>query len=348
MATIQENIDRIKQAKDELRAKLIEKGVSIPENATIEQYAALAETIKSEEWPKKVRFYAYHNGEGSGTKKVLWDISTTDGSDAKTRYYTMPVYDTNIKAIKVVCATGTYSSFVVEGGENLTSGKYMFAGEYQYGSNFTNIDVSKLYTSNMTNMSHMFYSCSGVTSLDVTNFDTSKVTRMDCMFSGCKNLTTLDVSKFNTSNVTDAREMFSDCNKLKAIDISNFDLSKNTDFSDMFYNCKSLEYLDLSGLDTTNHNCNNLEYHHFFDSSQNASGWNIKDIKVSEKTFRAKIINKYTFYVDSWTDTDSLQRFVDALPTNTSTKTLGFHANTKNALTDAQKEIIASKKWAIA
>lgn len=346
MATIQENIDRIKQAKDELRAKLIEKGVSIPENATIEQYAGLAETIKSEEWPKKVRFYAYHNGKGSGTKKVLWNISTTNGSDANTGYYTMPVYDTNIKAISVICATGTYSSFIVEGGENLTSGKYMFSGTNEYGSNFTNIDVSKLYTSNMTNMSYMFNSCSGVTSLDVTNFDTSKVTRMDCMFRNCENLTTLDVSKFNTSNVTYAREMFYNCNKLKAIDISNFDLSKNTDFTWMFYGCKSLEYLDLSGLDTTNHNIN-LEYYHFFDSSKNASGWHIKDIKVSEKTFRSKILNKYTFYVDSWTDTNSLQRFVEALPTNTSTKTLGLHANTKNALTDEQKAIIASKKWAI-
>ena len=343
MATIQENIDRIKQAKDELKAKLIEKGVSIPENATIEQYAELAETIKTEEWPKKVRFYAYHNGTPSGTKKVLWNIST-DGSDAKTSYYTMPVYDTNIKAIKVVCATGTYSSFIVEGGENLTSGKYMFAGEYEYGSNFTNIDVSKLYTSNMTDMCDMFNGCSGVTSLEVSNFDTSKVTRMECMFRNCKNLTTLDVSKFNTSNVTYAREMFSDCNKLKAIDISNFDLSKNTDFTDMFYNCKSLEYLDLSGLDTTNHK--NLTTFNLFCSLPSDTGWHLKDIKVSEKTFRTEV-DKYVFIVDSWTDTDSLQRFVEALPTKTSTKTLVFHENTKNALTDEQKAIITSKNWTI-
>ena len=79
--------------------------------------------------------------------------------------------------------------------------------------------LEMLDTSNVTDMSYMFYSCgrySQVFTLDLgNNFDTSNVTNMSYMFYSCGNesaVFTLDLGeKFDTSNVTDMHYMFSSC-----------------------------------------------------------------------------------------------------------------------------------------
>ena len=72
-------------------------------------------------------------------------------------------------------------------------------------------------TSKVTDMSSMFYYCSGLTSLDLSRFDTSNTTNMNSMFAYCGGLTSLDLSKWDTSNVTNMSQMFKDCGKLKKI-----------------------------------------------------------------------------------------------------------------------------------
>ena len=99
-------------------------------------------------------------------------------------------------------------------------------------------------TSNVTNMNHMFYSCSNLTSLDLRNFNTSNVTNMGSMFSYCSGLTSLDLSNFVTSKVTDMGYMFSGCSGLTSLTLSNFDTSNVTNMGDMFYGCpNSLEII---------------------------------------------------------------------------------------------------------
>ena len=107
-------------------------------------------------------------------------------------------------------------------------------------------------TSNVTNMSSMFYLCTNLTELDLSDFDTSKVTDMSSMFSSCDSLTELDVSNLDTSNVIYMHEMFYNCSSLKELNVSNFDTSKVTDMSYMFRNCSSLIYLNVSNFDTSN------------------------------------------------------------------------------------------------
>ncbi len=114
------------------------------------------------------------------------------------------------------------------------------------------LDLSSFDTSNVTNMSSMFYGCSSLTSLDLSSFNTSSVTNMDSMFSGCSSLTSLDLSSFNTSSVTDMQSMFSQCSLLTSLDVSGFNTSKVTNMSDMFRDCSSLTSLDLSGFNTSN------------------------------------------------------------------------------------------------
>lgn len=76
--------------------------------------------------------------------------------------------------------------------------------------------VGNLDTSNVTDMSSMFYDCNNITSLDLSSFDTSNVIDMSYMFNNCESLTELDVSHFDTSKVTDMRGMFSACSNLTA------------------------------------------------------------------------------------------------------------------------------------
>jgi surface protein len=113
------------------------------------------------------------------------------------------------------------------------------------------LDLSKLNTNKVTDMSNMFYSCSNLTNLDVSKFDTTNATTMASMFSNCSKTTVLNLSNFNTVNVKNMSSMFSGCRSLTNLDISNFNTSKVTNMSSMFNGCSSLTNLDISNFDTS-------------------------------------------------------------------------------------------------
>ena len=112
-------------------------------------------------------------------------------------------------------------------------------------------DLSGIDTSGFTDMSFMFYQCSGLTALDVSDFDTSNVTNMGVMFSSCSGLRTLDVTGFDTAKVTNMNGMFSLCSGLTSIDVTKFDTSKVTDMGSMFQGCSGLTSIDVSEFDTS-------------------------------------------------------------------------------------------------
>ena len=115
-------------------------------------------------------------------------------------------------------------------------------GWFYHLSELTTIEgLENLNTSAVTDMSAMFFRCSGLMSLNLSNFNTSKVTDMRYMFSGCSGLKELNVSNFNTSTVTDMRYLFSGCSGLKELNISNFNTSKVTYMGSMFSGCSGLK-----------------------------------------------------------------------------------------------------------
>ena len=79
------------------------------------------------------------------------------------------------------------------------------------------VGLSNLNTSEVTNMSDMFWNC-GLTSIDLSSFNTGNVTDMCYMFAG-SGFTTLDLSNFNIGKVTRASYMFSNCEKLTTIKV---------------------------------------------------------------------------------------------------------------------------------
>nr|WP_256263348.1 BspA family leucine-rich repeat surface protein [Listeria monocytogenes] len=138
---------------------------------------------------------------------------------------------------------------------------------FKYCSSLTELDVSGLDTSAVTNMTEMFYGCNALKELDASNFDTSSVTDMNSMFISCSALEKLDVSNFDTSSVTDMNSMFRGCSALEKLDVSNFDTSSVTNMNSMFLGCAGLEELNASNFDTSSvtdmnsmfRNCNKLK-----------------------------------------------------------------------------------------
>ena len=181
--------------------------------------------------------------------------------------------ENGIKAwIKDVDNNGKYELYIGQkGGVTAPADSSYLFYNYNYAKN---VDVKKLNTSNVTNMSYMFgfnattsldlsnfntskvtdmsmmFALTGLTSLDLSSFDTSKVTNMSSMFGLSTNLETLNISSFNTSKVTNMQGMFQ-YTALKSINVSHFNTSNVTNMAGMFKGLTELTSLNLSNFNTS-------------------------------------------------------------------------------------------------
>ena len=139
----------------------------------------------------------------------------------------------------------------IEGLQFLNTSQVEDMSEMFWGCHaLTSLDLSGFDTSQVKEMSNMFGACYELTALNLSGFDTSKVTNMWSMFCECGSLTTLDLSHFDTSNVTDMSLMFSECGELTSLNVSSFDTSKVEDMNGMFIGC-AFSTIDVSHFDTS-------------------------------------------------------------------------------------------------
>lgn len=149
----------------------------------------------------------------------------------------------------------------IEGIENFNTSEVTNMSGMFYGCASIELDLSHFNTSSVTDMIAMFYGCSSMKTLDLSSFNTSKVTDMTAMFNSCAALTSLDLSGFNTSLVSSMRSMFNECTNLQTVNMSNWNTSNVTDMYGMFEKCESLASVDMSHFDATaNENFNSLFY----------------------------------------------------------------------------------------
>ena len=169
-------------------------------------------------------------------------------------------------------------------------------------SNITRIEFSNFDTSEIINMSYLFYECTSLeylelnylTSLNIDNFDTSSVTNMLGMFEN-SGMTSLNLSKFDTSKVISMWCMFSEDHSLIFLNLINFNTSSAEYMDCMFRNCYSLISLNINSFNTSLvknmyelfHNCKSL-------ISLNLQKFNIKEDVNTEKMFTG--INPYLIY----------------------------------------------------
>lgn len=158
----------------------------------------------------------------------------------------MPASCSNWFAQFTVCETMDLSKLDTSNTTNMAN---MFFYTRRLGS----LDLSGWNTSNVRNMSAMF-DRSTVPSdglIGISDLDTSNVGNMSYMFRENPSLTTLSLDNWNTSNVTNMYCMFSNCTALVSLGLSYWNTSSLMDMSRMFYNCRSLKALDLASFDTS-------------------------------------------------------------------------------------------------
>ena len=112
-------------------------------------------------------------------------------------------------------------------------------------TNLIKINFNNVNTSNVTNMTAMFYAPK-LTSLDLSSFDTSNVTNMTSMFI-TDNLTSLDLSSLDTRNVTNMTNMFGGCTNLESVNLSGLGGDNLIAIMSMFSQCTSLKNINMSG-----------------------------------------------------------------------------------------------------
>lgn len=129
---------------------------------------------------------------------------------------------------------------------------YLFSKDSSIGlSQLSEISgLANLDSSQVTNMTGMFFLDDKLSSLDLSSFDTKKVLTMQDMFNGASGLMELIVSSFDTRSVTSMKGMFSNLSQLTTTDLSHFNTQNVTNMQEMFSKSKFIN-LDLSSFYTT-------------------------------------------------------------------------------------------------
>ena len=288
MYTFDENIARLEEAKNDIKAAIEEKGVVVG-NGLINTYANKIKMIKSS---GKSQTKTETITENNSTVSILPDdgymldkvvVKTEIPIESKSVEYNrngnytitpeegvegydninvnvdVPIQETKDITIN---SNGHYD--VAPDVDNLgiakvsidvdvkADGKTVLPnGICLSGSTWETFDTTQYDWSKIRSFAELFGYCTNLTSLDVSNWDTSKVTAMNEMFRQCSNLTSLDVSNWDTSNVTDMSYMFGNCSNLTSLDVSNWDTSNVTDMAGVFYSCSKLTSIDVSNLNTS-------------------------------------------------------------------------------------------------
>ena len=201
------------------------------------------------------------------------------------------VFDPSFKDFRPTTTASWLQSLLaletVEGLENLNTSQVTNMSRMFYDNMALKaIDLSHFQTENVTNMSRMFDRCLGLKELDLSNFNTEKVTDMSGMFAVCESLKKINISNFNTKNVTDMSRMFYDCRSLKKINISNFNTENVEEMNALFSECIALTSLDLSNFNTEKvkrmggmfYKCRSL-------TSLNLSNFNTENVKEMDGMF---------------------------------------------------------------
>ena len=133
-------------------------------------------------------------------------------------------------------------------------------------TNLTEIDgLNNINSSELTDMSYMFYGCRALESVDFSKFDTKNVTNMASLFEQCEKLETIDLSGFDTKNVTNMSSMFWGCSVLKTVFVSETWNTEAVDsWSSIFANCYK-----ICGGEGTSWTASDIEYAHIDGGADN-------------------------------------------------------------------------------
>ena len=113
------------------------------------------------------------------------------------------------------------------------------------------VSLRGMDTSNVADMSNLFWMCSALEEVDFRGIDTSNVTSVSSMFSGCGRLKRISgFAELDFQNVQQMNDIFQGCRSLTSVTMPSGG-AYATRLSSMFSGCTSLRTLDISHLDMT-------------------------------------------------------------------------------------------------
>ena len=161
-----------------------------------------------------------------------------------------------------------------------------FSSMVSNNSKLKTLNVDNFNTSNAITMYMMFRSNIVLLELNLNHFNTSKVTNMGYMFNECRALQTLNIDNFDTSKVTYITSMFAGCRAITSLNVSSFDISNVTSIDSMFSMCYALEELDLSNFKTSKvTNITGMFYCCYKLKSLDLSGFTTANLTKAQNTF---------------------------------------------------------------
>ena len=164
--------------------------------------------------------------------------------------------------------TKEQNNIIIKWDNNLINCNSMFLNL----TNITNIDLSKLNSSNIRTMSNMFYGCSSLLLVNLTNFYISPNINISGMFSHCNSLIYLDFRNFNISNEINIENIFYGVNQdlIYCINETLFPNHKifKTFFNPNTNNCSDICFQNLNKIKFTENktciiNCNESNIYKF-------------------------------------------------------------------------------------
>lgn len=243
--SIADQITRLQNAKANIKTSIENKGVAVSDNATLDSYPSLIDSIEV--------------GEGGGSAYVnpdFYEVRTQNGTnyDQLFRGYNGPEidvsnWDTSKLTSASYCFADCKKSFDISKWDlsSLTNAYDMF---YAFTNNNTYIDLSVLDFSKVNNVSNMFQS-SNTDYLDVRNINLTGATKYEYLFYSC-NGTELDLSNWDISNVTSLNYAFNGSTYTK-IDLTGWKTTNVKNFSYTFYGYTTyLTHLIIPDWDMTN------------------------------------------------------------------------------------------------
>lgn len=227
---------------------------------------------------------------------------------------------------------------------NVTDMSHMFYHCYRLQK------VPSFNTSNVISMQNMFYYCSSLTS--VPAFDTSNVTTMSSLFYYCFSITSIPA--FNTINVTRMDYMFYSCFSIKTV--PELDTRNVRNFYYMFNSCSSLTTIE--GISFKSFSDSTMKNNYIVGSIANTS---IRKAVFKDIGYQSTAVQFNTSKIENWgvnTDEipDARQSLIDSLITYSfdratagyPTCTITLSSTTKALLTSDEISQINAKGFAIA
>lgn len=186
---------------------------------------------------------------------------------------------------------GTYTLQREKIGNN--NGTALTRLDYAYSNclSLQDLDLSQLYTPNVTAFSYMFNNCFNLfQDLDLKHFNVAKASTFQAMFYQCR-ASIIDLTGWVTTALTSngLASMFNSCYRLKHIyGLENFNTSNCTSIASIFNTCFCLQELDLSKWNTAkiSNITSAFKFCRSLKNLDSISQWNISKITSLYETFR--------------------------------------------------------------